>query len=143
MNTIGGEPCDSEGFSKFPGNINSLLFSLGPYNKVLNETQGLIAEFINPKYADASRTKFKSATRLECMMQDYPKLLSPTSPVGFTLISRNFCFTTCKNDLATATQKYQQKMALECAGSCESDFYRLNAKLLQLAGADIEVDQQE
>ena len=26
-------------------------------------------EFVNPKYADASKTAFKSSTRLECMMQ--------------------------------------------------------------------------
>lgn len=29
----------------------------------------VIAEFVNPKYADASKTTFKSSTRLECMMQ--------------------------------------------------------------------------
>lgn len=44
----------------------------------------MIAEFINPKYADATRTKFKSSTRLECMMQDYPKLLKAENKVGFT-----------------------------------------------------------
>lgn len=33
------------------------------------------AEFINPKYADETKTKFKSSARLECLMQDYPKLL--------------------------------------------------------------------
>lgn len=68
MKSIGGEPVDGEGFSKFPGNINCLVFSLKEYNKVLEESKGLIAEFINPKYADNTRTKFKSATRLECMM---------------------------------------------------------------------------
>ena len=26
-------------------------------------------EFVNPKYVDSSKTAFKSATRLECMMQ--------------------------------------------------------------------------
>jgi len=26
-------------------------------------------EFVNPKYTDGTRTKFKSPTRLECMMQ--------------------------------------------------------------------------
>ena len=26
-------------------------------------------EFVNPKYTDATRTAFKSPTRLECMMQ--------------------------------------------------------------------------
>ena len=36
---------------------------------------GLVPEFINPKYTDATKTAFKKPTRLECMMQDFPKLL--------------------------------------------------------------------
>lgn len=44
----------------------------------------MIPEFVNPKYADETRTLFKSPTRLECMMQDYPKLLSSKGEVGFT-----------------------------------------------------------
>jgi UDP-sugar pyrophosphorylase len=67
---------------------------------------GLIAEFINPKYADSSRTKFKSATRLECMMQDYPKLLKAENKVGITQFDRRFCFSALKNDIQTAAQKY-------------------------------------
>lgn len=39
------------------------------------------------RYKDASKTSFKSSTRLECMMQDYPKTLPPTARVGFTVIS--------------------------------------------------------
>lgn len=35
--------------------------------------QGLVPEFVNPKYADAAKSKFKKPTRLECMMQDHPK----------------------------------------------------------------------
>jgi hypothetical protein len=35
MTTIGGETCDGNGFSRFPGNINSLLFHLPEYGKVL------------------------------------------------------------------------------------------------------------
>lgn len=34
-----------------------------------------MGEFVNPKYADAGRTVFKKPTRLECMMQDYPKVI--------------------------------------------------------------------
>jgi hypothetical protein len=30
---------------------------------------GTIGEFVNPKYKDATKTAFKSSTRLECMMQ--------------------------------------------------------------------------
>lgn len=41
-------------------------------------------EFINPKYADATKTKFKSSSRLECMYQDYPKLLENGDRVGMT-----------------------------------------------------------
>jgi len=36
---------------------------------VLKESKGIIAEFVNPKYADETRTKFKSSARLESSMQ--------------------------------------------------------------------------
>lgn len=44
-------------------------------------------EFVNPKYTDGTKTKFKSPTRLECMMQDYPKSLGPQA--------RPYAFCTC------------------------------------------------
>lgn len=142
LKQFGGEQVDEKGFSKYPGNINSLIFSLPEYSKVLQETQGLIAEFINPKYADESKTKFKSSTRLECMMQDYPKLLKAENKVGFTQISRQFCFTTCKNDLKTAAQKSQASLAPESASSCEADFYWTNAELLRMCGVKIDSQDQ-
>lgn len=49
---------------------------------------GVISEFVNPKYADATRTAFKSSTRLECMMQDYPKALGKGAKVGFTVVNQ-------------------------------------------------------
>jgi UDP-sugar pyrophosphorylase len=48
----------------------------------------VISEFVNPKYADATRTAFKSSTRLECMMQDYPKALGKGAKVGFTVVNQ-------------------------------------------------------
>ena len=61
-----GEPLNASGYSKYPGNTNTLVFSIPEYLDTLKRTQGLIAEFINPKMnADGS---FKSSTRLECMM---------------------------------------------------------------------------
>ncbi|WVZ20644.1 hypothetical protein V8G54_007966 [Vigna mungo] len=98
------------GFSPFPGNINQmiiilirialkhhmalitcdnilfkqLILGLGPYIEELSKTGGAIQE-----YKDASKTSFKSSTRLECMMQDYPKTLSPSARVGFTMESRH------------------------------------------------------
>lgn len=143
MKSVGGEPVDEKGFSKYPGNINCLLFSLQEYNTVLKETKGLIAEFINPKYVDATKTAFKSSSRLECMMQDYPKLLKPESKVGFTQFDRRFCFSACKNDLATAATKQNGNLPLECAGSSEADFYWLNAELLRISGAEVEDGAEE
>ena len=58
------------------------------YAQSLEETQGIIAEFVNPKYKDSSKTAFKSSTRLECMMQDYPKALPSSAAVGFTVVNQ-------------------------------------------------------
>ncbi len=49
---------------------------------------GTIGEFVNPKYKDATKTAFKSSTRLECMMQDYPKALPADAKVGFIAINQ-------------------------------------------------------
>lgn len=65
-------------------------------------------------------------------------MLKAENKVGFTQIDRKFCFTTCKNDLVTAAQKQQQNLAPESAGSCESDFYLVNAELLRICGAEVE-----
>ena len=70
-----GDVANKDGISDFPGNINVIVFKLDTYIKALEETKGLIPEFVNPKYTDETRTKFKSPTRLECLMQDLPKLL--------------------------------------------------------------------
>ncbi len=40
------------------------------------------------QYVDASKTAFKSATRLECMMQDFPYELPAGSRVGFTTVNQ-------------------------------------------------------
>jgi len=41
--------------------------------------------FCQFRYTDSTKTAFKSSTRLECMMQDYPKTLPPSAKVGFTV----------------------------------------------------------
>ena len=61
------------GFSLWPGNINELIFKLSTYNAALECSGGQVPEFVNPKYTDETKTKFKSPTRLECMMQDFPR----------------------------------------------------------------------
>lgn len=64
----GTEPVDDNGYSVYPGNINSIIFNITDYLQTLQKTKGQIQEFINPKYKDSSKTVFKSSTRLECMM---------------------------------------------------------------------------
>lgn len=60
----GGEQVDEHGYSKYPGNINSFVIDAGRYFETLTKTKGVISEFINPKYADETKTKFKSSARL-------------------------------------------------------------------------------
>jgi UDP-sugar pyrophosphorylase len=64
-----GDVNGADGYSPFPGNINQLIFALPNYVATLRKTGGLVPEFVNPKYADATKTRFKKPTRLECMMQ--------------------------------------------------------------------------
>eukprot|EP00613_Pedinella_sp_CCMP2098_P036895 CAMPEP_0171808738 /NCGR_PEP_ID=MMETSP0991-20121206/76562_1 /TAXON_ID=483369 /ORGANISM="non described non described, Strain CCMP2098" /LENGTH=650 /DNA_ID=CAMNT_0012421713 /DNA_START=28 /DNA_END=1980 /DNA_ORIENTATION=- len=98
----GGDVDDPEtGFSPFPGNVNNLLVYLPTYEKAVSgPDEGVVEEFVNPKYADASRTTFKKPTRLECMMQDLPKLMAkelPDANVGFTTMERWLTFSPAKN----------------------------------------------
>lgn len=69
------------GFSPFPGNANVLMFNLPRYSEVLKSTGGTVPEFVNPKYKDDTKTVFKAPTRLECLMQEFPRLFSPEDKV--------------------------------------------------------------
>jgi len=69
-----GDVGDARGLSPYPGNTNTLLIALEAYLPVLTKSGGVIAEFVNPKYADDTRTRFSRPTRLETMMQDLPRL---------------------------------------------------------------------
>lgn len=69
-----GDVADQNGFSLYPGNVNSLIMRCDVYSKVMKKSKGIIPEFVNPKYKEDKKT-FKKPTRLESMMQEYPKLL--------------------------------------------------------------------
>ena len=91
----------STGFSPYPGNANNIVIGLEAYAKTLRgEDQGVVLEFVNPKYKDETRTDFKKPTRLECMMQDLPKLfqkeLGSDVNIGFTMFDRWFTFSPAK-----------------------------------------------
>ncbi|MDD9969377.1 MAG: UTP--glucose-1-phosphate uridylyltransferase [Myxococcales bacterium] len=132
-----GDTPDANGYSPYPGNINVLVLALSPYVSALAKSGGMIPEFVNPKYNDAERTSFKKPTRLECMMQDYPKLLGPDAAVGFTEFERELCFSAVKNNLEDAAAKLNQGLPPESASSGEADLYALHRRYLRSAGADV------
>lgn len=137
-----GDVANNEGFSDFPGNINVLIFELNSYNQVLERTKGLMPEFVNPKYADETFTKFKSPTRLESMMQDYPRLLEGEK-VGFTNYERWFSFSACKNNLKEGIEKVKKGLPAETAFSVEQDIYNCNVKILRDVLKKLEISENE
>ena len=109
------DPESKEGHSPYPGNINVLVFNLPSYVNVLNRTNGMVPEFVNPKYKDDAKTIFKKPTRLECMMQEYPKLLTlEDGKVGFTQVERWLSFSAVKNNTNDALTKYKVKTYSLC-----------------------------
>ncbi|OWM85127.1 hypothetical protein CDL15_Pgr027914 [Punica granatum] len=132
----GDANCET-GYSPFPGNINQLILELGPYIEELTKTGGAIKEFVNPKYKDASKTSFKSSTRLECMMQDYPKTLPPTARVGFTVMDTWLAYAPVKNNPEDAA-KVPKGNPYHSATSGEMAIYRANSRILREAGAKVD-----
>ncbi len=140
-----GDVPNEQGFSIFPGNLNILLIKLSTYTRILERTQGIIAEFVNPKYADATRTSFKKPTRLETMMQDLAKLFGPDEKVGVSVFDRRWSFSANKNNVADAAAKHAAGGPPESGASAESDFYLAGRRKLAAAGmavteaSDIEI----
>ncbi|KAF7829793.1 UDP-sugar pyrophosphorylase-like [Senna tora] len=124
------------GYSPFPGNINQLILELGSYIEELTKTGGAITEFVNPKYKDASKTSFKSSTRLECMMQDYPKTLPPSARVGFTVMDAWLAYAPVKNNPEDAA-KVPKGNPYHSATSGEMAIYRANSLILKKAGVQV------
>lgn len=118
-----GDVADENGYSFFPGNTNVIVMKVSTYLDTLDKTQGLIPEFVNPKYKDESKEVFKSATRLECMMQDFPKLLDKTSKVGFSCYEKWFCFSAVKNNIVDAAVKFDKGLSPESGATGEYDIF--------------------
>ncbi|CAJ1930583.1 unnamed protein product [Cylindrotheca closterium] len=144
-----GDVADETGYSPFPGNANNIIIEMGAYAKTLRgEDQGVVLEFVNPKYKDESRTDFKKPTRLECMMQDIPKLfqkeMKGTANVGFTTFDRWFTFSPAKNALEAGVEAADKgSIAPGTMSSAESDKYIQNQRKLKFAGVDLDVTEPE
>ena len=133
-----GDVPNEQGFSMFPGNINILVIRLASYVRILEQSQGIIAEFVNPKYADDTKTSFKKPTRLETMMQDLPKLFGPDEKVGVSIFDREWSFSANKNNIADAAAKHAAGGPPESGATAENDFYRAGRTRLAEAGAKVE-----
>jgi UDP-sugar pyrophosphorylase len=138
-----GDVPNEQGFSMFPGNINILVIKAASYVKILERTQGIIAEFVNPKYADATRTSFKSPTRLETMMQDLAKLFGPDEKPGVTVFDRKWAFSANKNNVKDAAAKHAAGGPPESGATAESDFYLAGRMKLAAAGMNVETAPEE
>lgn len=142
-------PDPDTGYSPFPGNANNLVIELKAYAKTLRgEDQGVVLEFVNPKYKDDTRTEFKKPTRLECMMQDIPKLfqkeLGAEANIGFTMFDRWFTFSPAKNSLEAGQDAVKKgSTAPGTMSSAESDKYIQNQRKLKYAGAIIPVSEEK
>jgi UDP-sugar pyrophosphorylase len=141
-----GDVADPEtGYSPFPGNANNIIIEMGAYAKTLRgEDQGVVLEFVNPKYKDETRTGFKNPTRLECMMQDIPKLfqkeMKDSANIGFTTFDRWITFSSAKNALEAGVANVEKgSTAPATMSSAESDKYIQNQRKLKFVGADIYV----
>jgi len=132
-----GDVAGPNGYSPYPGSINQLVLLLEPYEAQLRLTNGSMPEFVNPKYTDGTKTSFKSPTRLECMMQDYPKSLRPSAPVGFSVVSDAIIFSPVKTNLADARIKSKAGEPTYSAPSGESDAYSSACEMLAASGVRI------
>ena len=138
-----GDVPNAQGFSLFPGNINILCIRLASYVRILEASQGIIAEFVNPKYADETKTTFKKPTRLETMMQDLPKLFGPNERVGVSIFAREWSFSANKNNIVDAAAKHSAGSPPESSATAENDFYLVGRHRLAEAGVKIETAPEQ
>ncbi|MDF7826221.1 UTP--glucose-1-phosphate uridylyltransferase [Pontiellaceae bacterium B12227] len=132
-----GDVADETGFSPFPGNCNTLVIKTASYVKILEASQGIIAEFVNPKYTDETKTAFKKPTRLETMMQDLPKLFGESEKVGVTIFDRMWSFSPNKNNVADAAAKVASGGPADASATAENDFYAAGRARLEAAGMTV------
>ncbi|KAK6132254.1 hypothetical protein DH2020_034002 [Rehmannia glutinosa] len=164
-NPDGDVNCET-GYSPFPGNINQLI-CLGDgidYVLYIGQTylsRGMQTTYVEVasgyfypsllgindslsyfRYKDSTKTAFKSSTRLECMMQDYPKTLPPSARVGFTVMDTWFAYAPVKNNPEDAA-KVPKGNPYHSATSGEMAIYRANSLILRKAGVKVDDPVQQ
>ena len=127
-----------DGFSAYPGNVNSFVVEMGAYVRALKVSGGLMPEFVNPKYTDAKRTAFKSPTRLECMMQDLPRHLGPAAHVGHTMFARD-TYCPVKNSPADGAKNQAAGRKASCAVDGEAAYHSFVLGMLGAASGGLRI----
>ena len=130
-----GDP--DTGLSPYPGNTNQFIVALPQYAQILEVTQGDLPEFVNPKYTNGPKSAFKTPARLECMMQDYARILPRSAAVGFTMSEAWFSYSPVKNNATAAAKLAMQGRSDRSATTSEMHVYRCNCKMLRKLGANI------
>ncbi|HBH97170.1 MAG TPA: hypothetical protein DDX89_05190, partial [Candidatus Omnitrophica bacterium] len=137
INPQGDAPDPTTGLSVYPGNTNAFIIRNDAYQRILRDTRGLVQEFVNPKYADATRTTFTSPARLETMMQDAALWFST---VGATHFEKRHVFSPVKNNLVTGARNPANGLYPDAMPTGEADFHKHFRRLLQRAGVQINVE---
>ncbi|MCG2713137.1 MAG: UTP--glucose-1-phosphate uridylyltransferase [Candidatus Omnitrophica bacterium] len=140
LKNSGDIPDPKTGKSPFPGNLNVFILALKPYVQVLDKTKGIMPEFINPKFYDKEKTKFKP-TRLETMMQD---LAFKMTKVGFTNFQdKRLVFSPVKNNTKDAVEKQKSGNYPDHMATGESDYLKIYRAFLATIGVNIDVEGDE
>jgi UDP-sugar pyrophosphorylase len=128
-----GQPTD------YPGSVNTLLLNLTTYERALSATGGKVPEFINPKYKDATKSAFKSPTRVESLMQDIALVLPADAKIsGVTFGVDMYC--PVKNQLSDGVARGVAGQSTHCAASGEEAVYEQRRQLLIAHGVKIQRD---
>mmetsp|Transcript_13021 Transcript_13021/g.42421 ORF Transcript_13021/g.42421 Transcript_13021/m.42421 type:complete len:620 (-) Transcript_13021:80-1939(-) len=130
-----GEP------SRFPANTNCFCVDLQTYATTLEATRGEMPEFVNPKYKEDGT--FAKPARLECMMQDFPKLLPRDAKVGAVLFDEAVAYAPVKNGAEKAKQLLARNLPAHCPATGEAAVYRAHANLLKSIGCHVEEEKAD
>lgn len=125
---ITNEEIDDDGYSILPGNMNIFCIDIDIYIQLLQNTKGIIGEFINPKYIDNNFINFKKPTRIECMMQDFTKYLKDTINIYndtiVCILPNWYCYNPIKNSYNNSINLQKNSLPIDSAISSEYYYYR-------------------
>ncbi|MFA6600554.1 MAG: UTP--glucose-1-phosphate uridylyltransferase, partial [Candidatus Omnitrophota bacterium] len=137
VNPQGDVPDPQTGLSPFPGNINVYVLHLPDYAEVLEATNGLIEEFINPKARPDGTFK---PTRLETLMQEIAISFSKLGKkVGTTVLDKRLVFSPVKNDPLSGALLVPKGIYPDTMATAEADLHQTGRRILDMAGMKVNV----